>query len=431
MLRVMDSPLFLLQEKLRSSSTTVREIAEDALAQSNQNASHNTYLWQSRDWMLEEADRLSSSHLDQNSRPPLFGIPVSLKDCFDLAGFPTSCGARFYEKLHGIASTDSAIASRLRKLGAVIVGKTHLHPLAYGITGENPDYGDCVQPRNQAWLTGGSSSGAAASVQEGSAIAAIGTDTGGSIRVPAALCGIAGFRSSVGVGSWQGGYHLAPSFDTLGFLFRDLRDGPSLAQSIFEIPSVSWSGRPPGIGVVGAAFLHDCSSGVLASYNQCADVLKASGASVGTIGTDFWSDSMQIFAPIQAHEAATLHRGHFPEFEPTIAARLEWGQSISSQEIKLLRARAEVFRAQMDRVFQEFEFLIAPCAPVINLLAGADHSQARQIILRYTTPMSLAGLPAVTLPFHDTGIQLIAQRGQDAQLLAYSAYLGEKILHPS
>jgi Asp-tRNA(Asn)/Glu-tRNA(Gln) amidotransferase A subunit family amidase len=429
MLRVMDSPLCLLREKLDSGST-VRGIAEVALAHSNQNATHNTYLWQSPDWTLEEANRLSSNHSDQNSRPPLFGVPVSLKDCFDLAGFPTSCGTRFYEKAHGIAPSDSAIASQLRKLGAVIVGKTHLHPLAYGITGENPEYGDCVQPRNHAWLTGGSSSGAAASVQEGSAVVAIGTDTGGSIRVPAALCGIAGFRSSVGVGSWHGGYHLAPSFDTLGLLFRDLRDGPALAQSIFEIQSVSLNCRTPAIGIVGAPFLHDCSSRVLAIYEKCAGDLRTSGACLGEIDTDFWSNSMQIFAPIQAHEAAAIHRGHFSEFEPSIAARLEWGQSISSEEIKSLGARAEVFCAQMDSVFQRFEFLIAPCAPVTELIAGADHSQARQIILRYTTPMSLAGLPVVTLPFGDSGIQLIAQRGQDAQLLAYSAYLGEKILRP-
>ena len=87
---------------------------------------------------------------------------------------------------------------QLRAAGAVIVGKTHLHPLAYGITGENPEFGDCVQPRDSGALTGGSSSGAAASVQEGSAVAAIGTDTGGSIRAPAALCGLAGYRATLG-----------------------------------------------------------------------------------------------------------------------------------------------------------------------------------------------------------------------------------------
>ena len=120
------------------------------------------------------------------------------------------------------------MVERLRRLGAVITGKTHLHALAYGITGENPEFGDCIQPGTRDCLTGGSSSGACASVLEGSAIAAIGTDTGGSVRVPAALCGLAGYRASLGRGNWGGGAHLAESFDTLGWLFADLEEAPFL-----------------------------------------------------------------------------------------------------------------------------------------------------------------------------------------------------------
>ena len=157
---------------------------------------------------------------------------MAVKDCFDVFGYPTTCGSRFYAAQNGIAAEDSFVATRLRRAGAVIMGKTHLHQLAYGITGENSEYGDSLQPSDPALLTGGSSSGSAASVQEGSAIAAIGTDTGGSIRVPAALCGLAGYRSTLGLGgaaAWAGGTHLAASFDTIGWLFRDLRDGPLLA----------------------------------------------------------------------------------------------------------------------------------------------------------------------------------------------------------
>ncbi len=109
-----------------------------------------------------------------------------------------------------------------------------------------------------AWLTGGSSSGAAASVQEDSAVAAIGTDTGGSIRCPAALCGLAGYRSSVGLGGWRGAAHLAPSFDTLGWLFRDLRDAPLLANALLDVPIVTHSAeKKVRIGSVDPAFLHD------------------------------------------------------------------------------------------------------------------------------------------------------------------------------
>ncbi len=317
------------------------------------------------------------------------------------------------------------MAARIRSKGGIITGKTHLHQLAYGITGENPEYGSCVQPRNPQWLTGGSSSGAAASVQEGSALVAIGTDTGGSIRVPAALCGLAGYRSSLGVGSWVGGAHLAPSFDTLGCIFRDLRDAPMLAHSLFGIGIHSGAITNPRIGTVSPLFLHDCETVIYEMYKQCQADLGTHGATLQSLDSSFWDEAMGIFAPIQAHEAAALHHGCFQHFEASIAERLAWGESISPAEVTRLRQLAQSFNARMNSIFEQFDFLIVPCAPVSVLLADADHSTARQRILRYTTPMSLAGLPVVTLPYAQGGVQVIAQRGKDAELLSYAAQLGE------
>src|SRR6201992_2249609 len=201
-------------------------LAEEALAHANSNAGRNVYLAMEQQRTLEEAKALNARF---PKRPPLFGVPIAIKDCFDVAGYPTTCGSRFYAAQNGFAATDSAVVTRLRQAGAVITGKTHLHQLAYGITGENSEYGNCLQPRDAALLTGGSSSGSAASVQEGSAVAAIGTDTGGSIRVPAALCGLDGYRATLGRGDWRGGAHLAECFDTMGWFFRDVEDAPLLA----------------------------------------------------------------------------------------------------------------------------------------------------------------------------------------------------------
>jgi aspartyl-tRNA(Asn)/glutamyl-tRNA(Gln) amidotransferase subunit A len=172
-----------LREKFLNGEITPKQVAAEALQKSNQNGGRNVYLAQDRDWTLREAERVERN-FSQPEKPPLFGLPVSLKDCFDLEGFKTTAGTRFYSERNQPATADSAVAARLREQGAVITGKTHLHPLAYGITGENRDFGDCTQPGDASLLTGGSSSGGAASVQEGSAVAAIGTDTGGSIRVP-------------------------------------------------------------------------------------------------------------------------------------------------------------------------------------------------------------------------------------------------------
>ena len=427
MMDMVNSPLRELQARLALGETNVTEVAKTALSHANSNASRNTYNALSSSWTLRQADDQAQKACGKNppAVPPLYGVPVSVKDCFDLCGFATSCGSKYYEALHGSANADSAIAARIRSMGGIITGKTHLHQLAYGITGENPEYGDCLQPRNQEWLTGGSSSGAAASVQEGSALVAIGTDTGGSIRVPAALCGLAGYRASLGVGSWVGGAHLAPSFDTLGCLFRDLRDGPALASALFGVRTGLQANTNPHIGAVSALFLRDCETDVSQMYDCCQADLGNYGAILQPFDCSFWEEAMEIFAPIQAHEAAALHRGHFQRFETSIAQRLAWGESITSAETARLHNLARSFNARMDLLFNQYDFLIVPCAPISALLADADHSSARQRILRYTTPMSVAGLPVVTLPYARGGVQLIAQRGRDAELLSYAAHLGE------
>jgi Asp-tRNA(Asn)/Glu-tRNA(Gln) amidotransferase A subunit family amidase len=223
-----------LRSALANGVTSPTRLAETALANANRNPSRNTYLWHDPAWTMREAERAEQMPRGEDGpfgdgRDILWGLPISVKDCFDLAGAPTTCGTKFYRDRNGIAPRDSWIVERLRARGAVITGKTHLHPLAYGITGENPEFGDCLQPGKDGALTGGSSSGACASVMEGSAVAAIGTDTGGSVRAPAALCGLAGYRASLGRGNWRGGAHLSQSFDTLGWLFADVEEAPLLA----------------------------------------------------------------------------------------------------------------------------------------------------------------------------------------------------------
>jgi Asp-tRNA(Asn)/Glu-tRNA(Gln) amidotransferase A subunit family amidase len=443
------SPLTQLIARLTSGETTPEAVAAASARYANGNASHNTYIHFSERELREQARALSARPLSTRlpsaaGRPPLYGVPISLKDCFDLAGTVTTCGARYYAEHHSPAAQDSAMAARLRATGALITGKTHLHPLAYGITGQNPDYGDCLQPRDVSLLTGGSSSGAAASVQEGSALAAIGTDTGGSVRVPAALCGLAGYRASHSLaygagpwpaspdGLWAGAAHLAPSFDTVGLLLRDPRDAAPIAHALFGVPF----GKTPKearIGFAGAAFLSDCEADVLAAFDGWRSRMEAGGAALAEIATAPWAGSQDIFAGIQAHEAAELHRGHYDEFEPAIAQRLHWGASLTEADLAPLERRRANLRANIASLFEAFDFLVLPCAPVSRLLASEDQGSARARILRYTTPFSLAGLPVVALPGEmigaplGTGVQIAAAPGKDAALLAYAGALTQAV----
>uniref|UniRef100_E6QJ03 Putative Enantiomer-selective amidase n=1 Tax=mine drainage metagenome TaxID=410659 RepID=E6QJ03_9ZZZZ len=437
-----------MTEKTGSIRTYLQRLRENPLAAneafdmlrscldcSNGNQGANTYLWQDAEWSEWELEgafagqsNRSASHASVSQATasvlPLLGLPVSVKDCFDLEGVPTSCGSRFYIEKNGAAERDSWLVARLRAMGAVITGKTHLHALAYGITGENRDFGDCVQPRDATALTGGSSSGAAASVQEGSALAAIGTDTGGSVRVPAALCGLAGYRASLGRGSWQGGAHLAQSFDTIGWLFRDLEDAPILGSLFAPHPARQDVPEITRFGFVHESFLQDCEPSVLDSQRECIAELKRLGLHGTSVEVPWWEEAQEIFAAIQAWEAARIHAGNFAEFEMPIQQRLEWGAGIGDDEIHSLRERHEQFRERMASLLAEHQLIVLPAAPVARLNVGEDHSRTRGRLLRYTTPASLGGMPAITVPFAAGGIQIIAAREDDQRLLHVAEAIG-------
>jgi aspartyl-tRNA(Asn)/glutamyl-tRNA(Gln) amidotransferase subunit A len=413
---------------LAAGSLSPSQLAESALANSNGNAARNTYLWQDAEWTRAEAARAESVPPSTggpfgDGRPALWGLPISVKDCFDLAGSPTSCGVHFYRDRDGVAASDSWLVEQLRAAGAVIVGKTHLHALAYGITGENPEYGDCAQPRDPGALTGGSSSGAAASIQERSAVAAIGTDTGGSVRAPAALCGLAGYRATLGRGDWRGGAHLAESFDTFGWLFRDLEDAPFLAGP-FAPAQIAPTRHFTSFAYVADSFLHDCEPDVVASFRAVIRSLQALGLEGRTFDTEGWSEAVEIFAPLQASEAASLHAGNFDRFEPAIRDRLKWGAGLAPGEMSSLRNRHAGFRKRMNDLFAAHQLVLLPSIPVARLAVGADHSQTRARLLRYTAPFSLAGVPAVAIPYAHGGMQLAAARGNDESLLALAAEVG-------
>ena len=440
------SPLTALRRAMAAAPDVLGHIADRVSDCANSNASHNTYVHFSPESLHEEAALLSRSVPNSRFRPPLFGIPISLKDCFDLAGTVTTCGSRFYADTTPPARFDSAMANTLRNAGALITGKTHLHPLAYGITGQNPDFGDCLQPRDATLLTGGSSSGAAASVQEDSALAAIGTDTGGSIRVPAALCGLTGYRASHPLayapgpwraspeGLWQGAAHLAPSFDTPGFLLRDPRDAAPIAKALFGV-QLSAPPAAPRIGYVDEAFLHDATPEVLTAYRAFRRHLTPLAAFLEPFNpTTRWADSREIFAGIQAAEAARLHTGNFDRFEPAIAQRLHTGASFTEADVAEFHRRLKIFRAHMDYLHQHFDVIILPAAPVHELIAAEDQSDARTRILRYTTPFSLSGSPVVSLPGEllgaprGTGLQLAAAPGRDSILLAFAAQIAQALV---
>jgi aspartyl-tRNA(Asn)/glutamyl-tRNA(Gln) amidotransferase subunit A len=230
----------------------------------------------------------------------------------------------------------------------------------------------------------------------------------------------------VGHGDWRGGAHLAQSFDTMGCLFRDLSDAPLLAGLFVE----ERAGTPREFGrfaVVGDSFFHDCEPEILAGLRTTALALEALGMEGTRMDAGWWADSFEIFSPIQAWEAARIHAGHFDHFAPAIRERLQWGAGIGDGEIAALRQRHAAFRDRMDQLFATHELILLPASPVARLEAGADHSKTRARLLRYTTPFSLAGVPAVTVPGAVGGVQIAAARGSDKALLRLTGRIGDHV----
>ena len=255
-----------LRQKILTKEISIRIPTEIAKTRRNLSPGRNTYLATNDENIQRQLDQLES--LDH---VPLAGVPISIKDCFDVAGYPTSSGSRFYQEQSGIRTADSAVAQQVRSAGGIVTGKTHLNQLAYGLTGENQDFGNCLQPANPTLLTGGSSSGAAASVLEGSAMCAIGTDTGGSIRFPASLCGLYGFRASLGVVSAHALYHRLGILQPRARLRPPQRVAPRLWFMVFPLASAA---RVAGCSVVGVVLGRDrnhqwyCSSVVVAARGR-------------------------------------------------------------------------------------------------------------------------------------------------------------------
>jgi Asp-tRNA(Asn)/Glu-tRNA(Gln) amidotransferase A subunit family amidase len=411
-------PITDIRQEVLDGELTARALAAVALEQANSSPAKNTYV------SIDEADveeQLSAPNPATEERRLLRGIPISVKDCFDVRGYRTSVGSKYYFEAGGIKSEDSALVRRLRAAGATIMGKTHLNQLAYGLTGENEDFGNCVQCDRPDLLTGGSSSGAAASVLEGSAMAAIGTDTGGSIRFPSSLCSLFGYRASLGTGSWAGGHHLSESFDTIGFLFRHLKDAQLLGKAILDIPIEPETGGTVRIGLVNSDFYADAEPEIIAGLKKWKEHFR--GCEFETFDGSVLAGSLDLYRALMAHEAAGYHAGHFDEFEKPIAERLRWGSALSEDRIKELRRHHLASKEQIGALFDQFDFLLLPVAPLSALANGADHGPIRDKMLRYTTPASIGGLPCLALPNETGGCQLLGPAGGDAKVLAFAARL--------
>lgn len=428
---LLNEPLSSLLVRLRRKEIYVSALAEEIIARVEKLRATNAFTYFDAEDLRREAARLDrlGPPRDRN-RWPLFGLPVSVKDIFDVRGWPTTAGSSWLADLRGPARRDSSYVARWRRTGALIVGKTHLNQFAYGITGENLALGSCVQPLRPQRLTGGSSSGAAASVQGGATSIGLGTDTAGSLRVPAALSGLVAFRQSSPRRAVAGLFPLAPSFDSCGWLQRDAEDFALIYSALngmaLPAPKKKWR-----LAFLWGEWLKPCDPGINADYHALrAQLDSVRETVVSDVKADGFETAVDIFAPIQAYEAARIHRHllrrHESGYEPAILSRLKGGLTTSVEEYRRLQNQRHQFCRKLHRLFEPFDFLVAPVSPYRLLGLNADHTIRRRPILQLTTPFSLGGLPALAVPWRQcnaTVFQVIARRGRDEDLARLASTL--------
>ncbi len=425
-----------LSDLITKGDVSPSEIAGDVVRCASEIRGSNCWQHFDPDDVLGQGRRQTTEAIDGDASR-LRGIPVSVKDLFDVAAQPTTCGSRFFGAGEPGPENDAAFVRLWREHGALLAGKTHLNEFAYGITGENPWFGDCTIPGRPDRLTGGSSSGAAASVSGGAACIGLGTDTGGSLRVPAALCGLVSFRSRDWFPDHRGTFPLARSFDTLGWLNRHLDDVGFVAAALFgDAMKPSVGSTFPTLVFPEGPLLEGCDTDIVSALKAFRELLREVGAPVVSCAADGWEEALDLFAPVQANEAFAVHRSRFrsdpDQYSPAVRARLQWGAQITEAEVAGLHERIGRLVSRMAGAFEEGPLLVVPAASVSCLRSGDDHGATRSRLLRLTTPASLGCWPVLTIPWRPAGeatgvgFQIIARREDEHRLVAFAGLLAAR-----
>ena len=354
---------------------------------------------------------------------PLHGIPIGLKDLYYTRGVRTTMGSSIMGDF--VPDYDATVVSRFLDAGAIIIGKLQMHEFASGPTSANIHHGPAHNPWDTERVTGGSSGGSGSSVAAGQVMAALGTDTGGSVRIPAALCGIVGLKPTFGRISRHGVYPLSWSFDTVGPMTRTVMDTALVMNAIAgHDPRDPYSSRQPKpdftetlgqdidglrVGIPKEHFFEILDPECESAMREGAKVLEGLGATVEEVSVPLLENILSIGQAISGPEAAEIHlehlRNHAGEMDPQVSSRLAAGLlEPGIYYVRAQRAR-RAFNRQVAAVFEGVDVLLTPSEPIpapkigqeVSTVRGEEHSTI-QILARMTRPFNVSGSPAVTVP---------------------------------
>jgi len=398
---------------------------------------------------LVEARAAERELTKRQRRGPLHGIPVALKDNISTRNLRTTMGSLILRDF--IPTEDATVVRKLRRAGAIVLGKTNLHEFAYGITSENPHYGPVRNPWKTDRIAGGSSGGAAAAVAAGLCAAAIGSDTGGSIRLPSALCGVVGFKPTFGRVSVHGVFPLAPSFDHVGPIARSAQDVALVLECIagqdpLDTTTVArrdnhfrrqLKGKRVRLGRPNEHFWKDIDAEVRRIVEVALAKFVKSGAEVEDISLPGIIGGIEAANLIAASEATQVHErpGFFParadDYGADVRARLEQGAKIRAVDYLTAQERLRQTRLEIETALEKIDAIVIPTSPIPAPIIGSDCVEVGDVKMPLRNALvdrnrvgNLTGLPAISVPCGLTrdglpaALQFVGRRFADAHVIA-------------
>jgi len=447
--------------QLRAKTTTSRQLTETCLARIDLlNPRLNAFLTVTPDHALAQADQADRELAAGQSRGPLHGIPIALKDVFETKGIRTTAGSLLF-KDH-IPTADSAVTEKLAAAGAVLLGKTNMHELAYGVTSSNPHFGPVRNPWNTNCIPGGSSGGSGAAVAADLCFMAMGSDTGGSIRIPAAFCNTVGLKPTYGRVSRRGVLPLDFSLDHMGPLTRSVRDAALCLQALAgldplddtsspePVPESDNDYLPPAhvslagirIGVPENYYFDQVDPAVQASVRRMVQLAAGLGAKVEVIRVpDIPALNSTARIILLSEASATMERFQHRRLEigPDVRSLLDQGRFLAATDYVNAQRARRVFRDQFLELFRRVDVIFTPATPTAaapigqaTVRIGDLDEDVRLASTRFARAINLLGFPALSMPcgfdanHMPLGLQIIAAPFEERQLLAVAAALEDE-----
>ena len=439
--------IFTLRARIAQGHTSHQALVEDALAGAATPAAQHVFTRLYADAAMAAARHADAALKAGVQLPALAGLPVSVKDLYDVAGETTLAGS-IVRRGEPVATQDCVAVQRLRAQGAAIVGKTNMTEFAFSGVGINPHYGTPRNPADAqvARIPGGSSSGAAVSVALGLSVVGLGSDTGGSIRIPAALCGIVGFKSTQVRTPRTGAFALSQTLDTVCAMARSVEDclaaDAALADASLQLLRRPLQGLR--LAVPRTLVFDGIEAPVAQAFERAVARLSAAGALIVDIPLAALAEIAQINAPggFSPIEAAAVHRATIAtrraDYDSRVAARIELGMTVSAVDYITIQQRRADWIVRMENALQGFDALLCPTVPIVApaieaLASDAAFFQANGLLLRNTFAINFLDGCSFSLPCQaegelPVGLMLSSVRGDDARLaavaLAVEAALG-------